>query len=175
MERASTPAQASPPGGPSLPPDIAADPFGVRNWPSVPHATVIVEMPTRADPPPPLPFTYAGSWSEKGTLYVVLMKAGRTLVVSGRTDVDEEYRVDAVDEQKVVFFEKRTQTRRSLPLTTPPRTIDAQPIGTLQSLDYIRQALPAGAPSSWTELLKDATTPGGRSADGIDRNSKDGT
>ena len=153
-EETATPARAHPPGGPSLPPDIAADPFGVRDWPSLRRTAPVDEPPTPAPAAStPLPFAYVGSWTREGTLHVVLTHNGRSLTVSGARDIDDEFRIDSIDAERIVFYDKRLQSRRTLALTSPPRDREAagDAAGAPQSMDLIKGALPAGAPPSWLQ------------------------
>lgn len=152
-EETATPAPAHPPGGPSLPPDIAADPFGVRDWPSL-RRTASVDAPATPAPAAstPLPFAYVGSWTREGKLHLVLTQNGRSLTVSGTGEIDDEFRVDSIDAERIVFYDKRLQSRRTLALTSATRDPEAgHAAGAPQSIDLIKGALPAGAPSSWLQ------------------------
>lgn len=53
--------------------------------------------------PPPLPFSYMGKLLEDGKLTVFLTQQDRNYAVKAGDTLDGNYRVDAVDAQRVVF------------------------------------------------------------------------
>jgi hypothetical protein len=95
-----------------------ADPFAPKRW------TVATLRPPRAVAPPPppkpqappLPFTYIGKAVERGQVTVFLMRGESSYVARAGVTLDGVYRVEHVDEGKVVFTYVPLGTRQELAL-----------------------------------------------------------
>ena len=94
-----------------------ADPFAQKRW-----TVAAVPAPRPAPPPPrapqapPLPFTYFGKAVEGGKVTVFLTKGENSYVARPGVTLDGSYRVEHVDERKVIFTYLPLGTRQELVL-----------------------------------------------------------
>jgi len=80
------------------------DAFQVQSWyvpPPSPSALPAVPPPPPA--PPPLPFTYMGQLLDNGKLTVFLTRQDQNYAVKPGDTLDGTYRVDSIEQQRVVF------------------------------------------------------------------------
>ena len=77
------------------------DLFQAQSWYVPPPPPPVAPPPPPA--PPPLPFTYMGQLVEAGKLTVFLTRQDQNYVVKAGDTLDNTYRVDRVDAQRMVF------------------------------------------------------------------------
>lgn len=139
--------------------NAAGDPFESRGW------TVPRQRPREVAPEPvveqapPLPFRYLGKWTERNRVAVVLGREGRNYIAAVDEVLDGTYRIDAIENNRVVLtylplgekqslaFETRSSAGGALPATRmqdaeaalhvaiPPQAAIAEEFTILLSLD----------------------------------------
>lgn len=135
-----SPAGASSPGVPSMPPSsvrdasldpsrvrrdvrpVVADAFAARSWAPPPKrqaAVAAVDLPPPPPPePPPLPYTYLGMLGDGDRTTLFLAQGEHDVAVREGDVVDGVWRLDHVDAQRAQFTYLPLQKPRSLNLGT---------------------------------------------------------
>jgi len=94
-----------------------ADPFAPRSWQAPAEARRRAPPPAPRPPQaPPLPFAYFGKAIEGGKVTVFLARGENNYVVRAGDTLEGTYRVERVDDRKVVFTYLPLGTRQELAL-----------------------------------------------------------
>ena len=104
----------------------AGDPFQARSWEPLQPAT-----PRYVPPPPPqappLPFAYLGRMVDDGQTTVFLVRQDRNYIVRLGDTLDGAYRVDSIEEHKLVLTYLPLGAEQTLPFGATPAPASAAP------------------------------------------------
>jgi hypothetical protein len=120
--------------------------FSVRSWePPPPPSAAVRELP----PPqaPPVAFTYGGKLAKEGAIIAVLMRQDREHIVQAGDTLDGIYRIEAIDDERVVLKYLPLGTRQTLSFGAPGAPVSAKAAsGALVSAIPTSGAPPRDAP-----------------------------
>lgn len=107
--------------------DPLADPFDAAQEVA---AAAAPARPVQAEPQPvappsapPLPFSYVGRWTEHGKTTIYLLRKDRPVAVLDVGRLDDEYSVQSIDEQGMVFKYAPVGTLQGLRFDAPPPVV----------------------------------------------------
>ena len=95
-------------------PAMQSDPFAPRSFaaPARPARAAATEAPGA----PPLPFTYVGRLTQGGVTEVFVTRGDELISIAAGSNIDAEYRVDAISESRIAFTYLPLKTKQSLEL-----------------------------------------------------------
>jgi hypothetical protein len=98
-----------------------ADPFAARSFAPPPPVRQAAAAAAAAAPPaptaPPLPFVYIGKVTQDGKTDVYVMRGDELIDIAAGRKIDEEYRVEAIEETAIRFTYLPLKTHQSLELS----------------------------------------------------------
>jgi hypothetical protein len=110
--------EAAPPSAPEY---SAPAPATASTSPSISPRNLDASAPTPARPQaPPVPFRYLGKWTEGGRTTVLLMREGRSIAITATGRLDDQYAVQAIDEDRVVLQYLPSGATQVVPFDAPP-------------------------------------------------------
>jgi len=140
------------------------DPFGAFGEPVA--AAAFAPPPREPQPaappaPPPLPFAYVGRWTEQGRTTIYLQRKDRSVAVLGLGRLDDEYSVQSISDQGMVFKYKALDVLQGLRFDAPAAVVTAAAAQAAPAVAGRPAPPPGAAPTP-------AQTPSPPSGDGID-------
>jgi hypothetical protein len=98
--------------------NAAGDPFESRGWTAPRERPREVAPEPVVEQAPPLPFRYLGKWTERNRVAVVLGREGRNYIAAVDEVLDGTYRIDAIENNRVVLTYLPLGEKQSLAFDT---------------------------------------------------------
>lgn len=136
--------------------NAAGDPFESRGWTAPRERPREVAPEPVVEQAPPLPFKYLGKWTERNRVAVVLGREGRNYIAAVDEVLDGTYRIDAIENNRVVLTYLPLGEKQSLGFETSSSAGGALPATRMQDAEAaLHVAIPpqAAVAEEFTILL----------------------
>jgi hypothetical protein len=136
--------------------NAAGDPFESRGWTAPRERPREVAPEPVVEQAPPLPYRYLGKWTERNRVAVVLGREGRNYIAAVDEVLDGTYRIDAIENNRVVLTYLPLGEKQSLAFETASGAGGAMPATRMQDAEAaLRVVIPpqAAVAEEFTILL----------------------